>query len=1136
MADEYFAEAEGKNFLDLVNDPRVQKDLVRFFKGKRYNYTNEDLKGMTPEEVGNLFVDHMRYQEVNEATVAKDLNFVYRSQKEGDDNALESFGRLMMAWDNSEGAGTGFLDGAADYTMGILSSPSTAATVMTAGLGGPVSKFAGAAAKKAGQVTLRKLLMDRFVKEGAKRVLKDKVAVEASKQSLKSAALQGAVRGAAIEGAIEGGAQYGREEIREEAVDGYEKNMSNVALAAGISAAGGGTLGAFARTSAVKKQNKAMEMIAQQGVLAKRSQLKGAKEAQDKLKNAAANARAAKGKEGSKEYEALKKRTDSLIKLLDKQEKGRLSDLKKPLDVSEVEQGKKIAGDLFEGPDGTVVTTRYTADTFKKIGAATLEIKDKLKFNLSDDVRISQKVADALGEGKIDSKELKALRDKFGMTQSEFSLMFLADMSEAGRTLNFASQMKKGLGESVKEKAKQDIQGVINNLDRFASEGLTNAADDAVLALQRGLTEKSKVVESLREVDAFRVGMMTTQFATAAANVVTGLARIPMDMTNRMFLNVVEGRMPHRNVTDLVKGMTWGSGEASVARILASVDETDNAHRIFQDAMRVEMETGSNSFLSNTTRRLNALNTFLDNQFKEGVFYSSLNRQLSDLNDPKLGRNFSEFVSKKAGLDSLPKGMVEKAKRDALEFSFQYGYEGAQDWFGKGARGVINLNRNVPFLISGAFNTPFPRFIANQMEFMHRYLPTGLAQGLWEKAAGTGSKDVLISSNEKIAKGLTGTMMLLSAIGYRLQADDSTTYRETIDPVSGDVVDMSRALGPFMAHLFIGDLVAKKIKGQDPNKTFGDVAGESLEIATGLNEYGFSLSTAKNLINDISNGSMGEATTKWLADIVAPFTMPLATVRDVQGQFNVDAAPSPYTREIEPEGDITKSQFVQRATRFLPDFNWVQYSSSFNGKNDVPLYDGFSEEPVQKVNPIMSQITGFDTRPKKNEIEQELTRRGLEKWKLLSTRQAKNPNTHLAVLQNASKVMNKEFIAWRENARFTDANLSYDQLDDGLKKRELTNFISKRIQDIRDQVDYQFDRFSRERPKQAVGWIMNNYAIRSKEFSKEFGDLDKVVFYGTGRKMTADEYLDGAENPVQRASNMQKIMQWMEMYENEFRK
>jgi hypothetical protein len=353
--------------------------------------------------------------------------------------------------------------------------------------------------------------------------------------------------------------------------------------------------------------------------------------------------------------------------------------------------------------------------------------------------------------------------------------------------------------------------------------------------------------------------------------------------------------------------------------------------------------------------------------------------------------------------------------------------------------------------------------------------------------------------------------------------------------VSGDVVDMSRAFGPLMAHFFIGDLIAKKLKGQDPNKTFGDVAGESLEIATGLNEYGFSLSTAKNLINDASNGSMSEATTKWLSDIFAPFTMPLATIRDIQGQFNVDAAPSPYTREIEPEGDITKSQFVQRATRFMPDFDWVQYSSSFNGKNDVPLYDGFSEEPVQKVNPIMSQLTGFDTRVKKKEIEQELTRRGLEKWKLLSTRQAKNPNTHLAVLENASKVMNKDFISWRENARFTTANLTYDQLDDDLKKRELTNFVSNRVQNIRDQVDSQFQKFAEQNPRQAVGWIMNNYAIRSKQFSKEFGDMDKLVLYGTGKNMSADEFIQEKDTPAGKASQMQRLMQYMQMYENEFR-
>ena len=92
---DYYEKAEGKKFLDLIGDESVQRDLVNFFKSKRYNYSNEDLKNMTPEEVGNLFVDHMRWQEVNEATVARDINFVNRAKAAGDEETAPCVASLV---------------------------------------------------------------------------------------------------------------------------------------------------------------------------------------------------------------------------------------------------------------------------------------------------------------------------------------------------------------------------------------------------------------------------------------------------------------------------------------------------------------------------------------------------------------------------------------------------------------------------------------------------------------------------------------------------------------------------------------------------------------------------------------------------------------------------------------------------------------------------------------------------------------------------------------------------------------------------------------------------------------------------------------------------------------------------------
>ena len=260
----YFEKAEGRKFNELVSDPDMQKDLVRFFTGSRYKYSMDEIKELGPAGLADKFIDHMRWQDTNEMTVAKDLYFA-KDSKDNDKEGLESFGRLMLAWDNSEGGGTGVLDGAADYFQAFASSPSTIATVVTAGFGGPISKLISAGGKKGGQLAIRKLLTDTLAKQTAKGVIKDKAAVSAVKESMKGAALRGGLQGAAIEGTIEGTSAYGREDIREEAVEGYDKDLGRVAASAALSGAIGGGLGAFARTSSIKKQNEAIDILAGQG-------------------------------------------------------------------------------------------------------------------------------------------------------------------------------------------------------------------------------------------------------------------------------------------------------------------------------------------------------------------------------------------------------------------------------------------------------------------------------------------------------------------------------------------------------------------------------------------------------------------------------------------------------------------------------------------------------------------------------------------------------------------------------------------------------------------------------------------------------------------------------------------------------
>lgn len=1136
---DYFERTEGKKFNEMVNDPEFQSDLIKFFTSSRYNYSKEDIMELGPEGLTDEFIEHMRWQGSNEATIAIDYNFVKNAEKD-DEDGLMAFGRLTQAWDRSEGAGTGFLDGAVDYGTAILASPSTAATVLTAGLGGPVAKFIGAGSRQAASLGVRKLLMNGIGRQAAANGIK-----QVAKESGKKAMLKGGAIGLGIEGTLGGATALGQEEVREVAIPEYEKDLGNVAIAAAISGGIGGGLGAFSRRLSMKKQGQALDILETQGSRMKASEVEAAKKAKDTLDAAA---KANKGSPEEAKYKYLKDRITTTVQLIKSRDEGKIrKQFLAPLDEELVERGASIKAKVFDGPEDDLVTGRLTTGTFKKIAAATLDVAEAGKFKLEPGVRVTESVRKALDDGTVNATRLEEIRKKYNLTKSDFGLVFLSDMSEAGRTLNFASQVKRGLSKveakEAAKKAKESFDSIVSDLESFGQKGIINPADEALEKLERNL-KSGRVVSALREADSFRIGMMTTQLATTAANVGSSLARIGTDFSDRIFLNVLEGRMPFKDTLAIVRGLSYGKQDAHVLRILAEADPESDVARIFNDISRIETETGRSGVTSTVVRGFNFLNNLVDTQFKEATFYASIQRQLSDRGDEALGKSVKDYLKGSIGLETLEEvapETVQKARRDALSFSYQYGYEGSDNPFGKFSNSVIRLNKQVPFLISGGVGMPFPRYIANQMEYIHRHMPTGLAEGLWEKISGNTPVGVGPTSNEKIAQGVTGTLMMLGAIAQRLYADPSTSYRETIDPVSGNTVDLSRIAGPYMGHYFIGDMIARKIKGEPVFSTGVENATEALEVLTGLNGYGFQGTTIRAVQESVEKGELTPGVERWLADIVATLTMPAATVRDFQGQFDVEATPTPYTRNVMVSqdrvvsGDTTpgfgESEFAQRASRFLPDFDFVQYASSFNGRKDIPLYGGFNEKPVQKVNPMLSQILGVDIKPKKNSLETEMQRLNLKPYVILGSRTIKNPNIDLAVREVASKTLPQRFLEFSQEAVLTGGR-TYDMLPEDEKRQHLERFLKASIRAIEDDVQGKFTEFAANNPRSAMGFILNNYEIEARKYRDKFTKMKDVITYGTGNIQTEEEYLDDAESVSDRLLRMQNILIWAKELES----
>lgn len=1118
MADKYYEKAEGNLFIDLADDPEMQADLVRFFSGKRYGMTKEELLATTPQQLADDFVAHMRYQDVNEVTVFRDINFVNRAKKNGDEDSLNAFGRLMMAYDASEGGGTGFWEGAWDYGTGALMSPTTLLVLGSRG-GASQAKVVGQGATQGGKMMLRKYLMDTFAKEAAGRIVLNEAGVTAAKQSVKGAVVKGALTGMAIEGAMGAGHAYGQEVVRREAIDGYEVNTANVATAGLVSAAGGMILGGLARKQSASKQHEIIDYLAKQGVELKASDISAVK---------TANATLSKVADESPEYKGLVKRTEELISIMKARESGSKKAFKEALDTSDIELGRSIADKAFKSSEDTAINSRISVNTVKKVAAASIEIADKLKFSFADDVRVTQRVADALDSGEITSDFLTDLMGRYGLSKNDFKLVFLADLSDAGRKLNQASQVAKA---ADKAGFKKNIDTFVNNIDSFVQRGIVSADDDGLAKMAntvKAIADGKAFVQTLREIDAARIGLMVAQPATTARNVISSIGRLGVDASDRMFLNLLERRNLFDGVLTTIRGITFDHEEAVALKLLTEVESDSKFAKIFHSYARLENDIGSNSKITKAVNLLNTLNTITDTQFKQAVFYSSINRQLTSadaaLNLPK---TVKEMLEKGVTLDSLPENILEKARREALSFSYQRGYEDAAEWSGKAARGLINANIKYPFLVSAVAGVPFPRYLTNQLEFIHKYGPTGMIENFYRLARGTGTNDALESTTEAFAKSMTGSLLMASAFALRMQFGSEVKYNEVLNEAD-EVVQIGGAAGPYQGFLFIADMLARAARGEEIVPKMSVTAKEATEILTGLNTFGFNGSTITSLIDAFENGSDTEILQRWAADVIATLTLPASTFKDIQAQFNADAMTNPYTRNWDPESGVMGSVFAQRAIRFLPDYGWVQLASSFNGKYDVPLYSGFNEEPVMRVNPILNQLVGMPISPKRNALQNELISLQIPEYTILGSRKIKNPNTDIAVRMRLSKTLPKEFEDWKANETFF-GGLTYDQLPTDQKKVELKAFLSLKINQAEDIVEDSWKSFAATKPKSAAGWIINNYHIKSQEYNTVLGSMDRVAKYITGRDISADEYIEEGEFFVDKLQRRQELLQTAEI-------
>ena len=1167
----YLQDIEEKDFIDLLGNEEFEKDLKSFFQGGRYTYSDEEIKDT--EQLANDFVQHMRWQNTNESTAIFDLNYVKRGLGYDDDNATEdgliAFGKLMNAYDKSEGGGTGVLEGAWDYFSAFAASPSTAATVGTFGLGFG-SKIVAKAASKATQMSIRKYAQKMLESGIAKQTIKDNV----KKQSVGGAAVKSGASSFAIEGTLGGVGSYGRGETKEEVIPDYEYGVGDLAIDAAIDGTIGSIPGSLGGAWNQSIKNRATDAIIDQAEKANIRSEEVAKVALERIKQARES-----GTNAVEINETVSAMVDVTAILRAKSQGVKASKL--PED--QVELGKQILNKMLNAADNTEIAPGLDMNAIRGISAASLEMKDLLKVKPGQ--RITEAVADGLRDGTISNKQISDIRKRYNLSAQELSYVWMAELSKAGSILAEGSKIKRA---------------VINDIDVLSSQGASVFTGDQVLDTVREAQGKgfmAKGYQGLQDFDGMRIAFMTSQLGTTVANVATGVGNTFIDMSDAFWKDVMnvtlgsrgaDGQIKRRwtgNTLSILKGFTVNKKDSEVLAAMLVEDAPDQFTQLFYESQRIGDAVNSKSLMSSFGRFFNTLNMATDSVFKQGAFYGAVDRRLRELNNPALGKNFKEYLEIHTDLEALrSSGILSEATDYAKRFTFQRDFKGDNSLFGKGAQAIQRFHKQAPFIVSSGLDMPFPRYLANHLEYINDYTPIGIVTGGMDQLEKIIYKkgdenltlvgDMYKTGRDRTARQMTGTMLTMGGVWAAVEKAGEIDYSKFDITGTGDETNVGRVAGPWAANLLIGDWVYRSGVFGDAMKALGYELPKGMpttdnpmqwgskgkknvaDVLGGMTDLNFDLDLLRVMGQSIVDGTWTEEAQKKAGDIFATFTYPGTIARDVAGQLNPNVAGSPFTRDVRGGRqdseevsmfgernfllDIVSSQTtIMQATRFLmdsPAFSLTQSNRNEKGI-DLKKYTIFNSRPVGSYNPIARQF-GFNQEPPSTDLQKELTKLGINEFEIYNRSKVPNPaidygvSKYLAIGSGEQPPLHVQFDLFRKRNLPRNSALykgqTYDELTDPAIKEQalrdyfLTPTINKAIE-IHTAV---FERMISKRSgmKKAAGFYRNLYALENAALEKSVGkNFDDVIrLYSNSPRYEFDKKYDNARDFIGDSSSVEE--------------
>ena len=957
----------------LASDEEFLSDAYMFLQER------EGVKGvLSPEEVYDRFMEHMRFHDTNEVTTIRDLEYAQNASLEGKQN----FARLIDAYDKVDADMSWKMVG--DYAEAIARAPSTYVGLISGGTG----KAAAVATTQAAKLGIRKLLSNA-----------------ASSAIGRAAIAEGAI------GTVQGGLGEATRVTTgaQDEFTGVRTAVSGVGNAIGAGILTGG-LNALGSRRAAKAIEKGTGGKLKSEILNRDFRQREADELLAKSELAEA-ARAKKASEATKTV--LKNTSSEKIKKLKEQINA--------INPNIVAMGRKLKKDRMPGE---TMEAALGSEVTENIMAAAIQVMEKL--NVKEGEPITEAVSRMMRRGDMgEISSVSKIMDEHNITLDQFSYIYAAELSEAGRKLQQSGQIKKVFNEFKRRKMMSVEELAVDNLMRDMDElnqiGYSSISREQAVELTDVLDKSKtrefidKVFKGAQDLDRMGIGFMTAQPATTMRNNQGGLFRTAIDATTRVMDNAVEKagfirggiidqkkfvqrkliqeygieqandimRQAETNPDVLKslfdkygksaqqgKSIFSGAGdtsqyllnqaEARMIRQLFKKNFPSEAERLFREQADLASTVGKESPMAWAGRKINILNTASDNFFKQGILAASIKRRLSDQ-----GISLNEVI-KDGRFGSIPDDILKASIKDAYEFTYQSGFQGA-DLGSRVARFGIELQQKVPFVISAFM--PFPRFVANQLKFQHDHMPIiGMVIPAFK------GRDAM---REALPKQMAGVAIMSAALAWRAKQGEDAEWFEI--KKSDDYYINGKAIyGPIAPFMVVADMMYRGFSNtpfpEDYIKYYSKALAEATLGSTFRTGLGLQL-LDKALNDDILSGD--KVGLKVLADVMGRYTIPGGVAKDIYSQFDPQSRLVPATNTGKMEEPWF--EYVYKvATRNLPDLPLASWTDDTLATRDYdePAVSPFRTGPLKAINPIEKQLFGFTT-VRKNKLEKEMSRLGL---------------------------------------------------------------------------------------------------------------------------------------------------------------